>query len=169
MQLKPIDSPQMIELVARWLGEKRNYQWLDFGNGRQVLTPVSLKIMTQKDTHCFRVFTSDGEDLPIGIVGLSNIDRNFKTATLWIVLGNKRYAAQGYPVCASSALLTLGFRELGLHAVNAWTVERNLPVIQGLERLHFRMIGRQRQCHYIDGRPYDRIWFDILASEHQGI
>ena len=36
-----------------------------------------------------------------------------------------------------------------------------------IERLGFRFIGRQRQCHYIDGRPYDRLLFDLLASEHQ--
>jgi len=29
-----------------------------------------------------------------------------------------------------------------------------------IERLGFRFIGRQRQCHYIDGRPCDRLMFD---------
>jgi hypothetical protein len=36
-----------------------------------------------------------------------------------------------------------------------------------LERLKFRFYGRQRQCHCIDGRFYDRLYFDLLASEHR--
>lgn len=169
MELIPIDTPEMVDLVSGWLSQKKNYQMLDFGTGIQIVTSQALKIMTQRDIHFLRLFTPDGDSLPIGVVGLSNISRNFKTATLWIVLGDKKYSAQGYAVRASSAMLTIGFTELGLHVVDAWTVERNVPVIRGLRQLHFRYIGRQRQCHYIDGRAYDRLWFDLLDSEHQEV
>src|SRR5438093_12839782 len=70
---------------------------------------------------------------------------------------------------ASAAMLTLAFEELGLAAVNAWTVETNIPAQRVLEALHFRCIGRQRQCHYIDGRPLDRLLFDLLATEHRDV
>ncbi len=33
----------------------------------------------------------------------------------------------------------------------------------------FKFIGRQRKCHYIEGRPLDRSLFDLLASEHKEI
>ena len=33
-------------------------------------------------------------------------------------------------------------------------------------RLGFKFIGRQRRCHVVDGRVCDRLWFDLLASEH---
>ena len=83
------------------------------------------------------------------------------------MLGNKRYG--GYTLGACSAMLTWGFTELGLGAVNAWTVETNTPAQRCLEQLHFRYIGRQRQCHYIDGGPLDRLLFDLLATEHQDV
>src|SRR5438093_11856860 len=70
---------------------------------------------------------------------------------------------------ASAAMLTLAFEELGLAAVNAWTVETNIPAQRVLEALHFRCIGRQRQCRYIDGRPLDRLLFDLLATEHRDV
>jgi len=60
----------------------------------------------------------------------------------------------------------VAFQELGLHSVNTWTVEHNASR-RGAERLGFRFIGRQRQCHLIDGQPYDRLLFDLLASEHR--
>jgi len=167
MKLLPLDSPELIELVAGWLGKVDNYKWLDFGNGVQMVSPITLKIMTQRNIHVFRVYTADDGDLPIGVVGLTNVDRNFKTASLWAVLGNKRYG--GYTLGACSAMLTVGFTELGLGAVNAWTVETNTPAQRCLEQLHFRYIGRQRQCHYIDGGPLDRLLFDLLATEHQDV
>ena len=95
------------------------------------------------------------------------MDRHFKTASIWAVLGNKRYG--GCTREAVSKMLTFGFTELGLHVVNAWTVEINIPAQRVLEALHFKYIGRQRQCHYIDGRPYDRLLFDLLATEHQDV
>jgi RimJ/RimL family protein N-acetyltransferase len=119
--------------------------------------------MTQRDLHVLRVYTAD-DDVPAGIAGLSNVDRKFRTGTLWAVLGNKRYGGCTTP--ALSGFLTYAFSELGLCAVNAWTVECNVAARRVLERLQFRYIGRQRRCHYVDGRPYDRLLFDLLASEH---
>lgn len=168
MQLKPIDS-SALNLVAEWMATKENYQWLDFGNGIQILPPVSLKIMTQREGHLLRVFTPDAADIPIGLVALSSIAQNFQTATLWYVLGDKSHAGQGYTTRAVSQMLTLGFRELALQAVNAWVVEHNEPSIRLLKRNRFQFIGRQRRCHIIDGQAFDRLLFDLLVSEHGGL
>ena len=165
MALIPIDAPEHYDLVAAWLSKKENYQWLDFGDGRQMVTREWLKISVQRRTQVLRLFTTDVENVPIGVVGLSNINPHFKTANLWVVLGDKSRAGQGYASRAVSGMLTLGFTELDLHAINTWIVEHN-PSIRVAERVKFRPMGRQRQCHYIDGRVYDRLWFDLLAPEH---
>jgi RimJ/RimL family protein N-acetyltransferase len=166
MKLLPLDTTGLIELAASWLAQKENYQWLDFGNGRQIVTPTLLKIMTQRETHVMRVYACGLEDAPIGIVGLNSVDRTFGTATLWAVAGEKSFRTRGYVSLASSKLLTFAFRDLGLRAVNTWIVENN-PSLRSLERLNFRFVGRQRQCHTIEGRPYDRLLFDLLAAEHR--
>jgi RimJ/RimL family protein N-acetyltransferase len=62
--------------------------------------------------------------------------------------------------------MTLAFHDLGLHAVNTWAAEHN-PSLRTIERLGFRFVGKLRQCYYIDGRLYDRLLFDLLASEHR--
>ena len=166
MKLLPLATPEILELVTGWLAQKGNYQWLDFGNGRQIVTPPLLKIMAQRDTHFLRAYTRDSDQRPIGIVGLNAVDRVFRTGTLWAVAGEKSFSKRGYVSLATSKFLTLAFRDLGLHVVNTWIVDRN-PSVRSLERLNFRFIGRQRQCHTIDGRPYDRLLFDLLASEHR--
>jgi len=87
MKLLPLSSAELIELVAGWLDKPDNYKWLDFGNGVQMVTPITLKIMTQRDIHVFRAYTADHGDVPVGVVGLTNVDRHFKTASIWAVLG----------------------------------------------------------------------------------
>jgi RimJ/RimL family protein N-acetyltransferase len=166
MTLAPPDTPERIQLVVDWLSQKENYQWLAFGDGRQRLTREWLTVALQRGTQVLRLFTANGGDTPIGVVGLGEINHVFKTANLWVVLGDKAHAGRGHATDAVSRMLTLGFTELNLNAINTWIVEHN-PSIRVAERVRFRPIGRQRQCHYIDGRAYDRLWFDLLASEHQ--
>ena len=168
MHLKPIDTPDLIRLVAGWLALTENRQWLDFGSGRQVLSPEWLKITTQRESEVVRVFTSEAEDVPIGVVGLTGVDRAFRTARIWVVAGDTSFRARGHATRAASKLLTYAFLSLGLNAVNTWIVEHN-PSLRIAERLNFKFIGRQRQCHTIDGTAYDRLWFDLLASEHREI
>lgn len=166
MKLLPLYSPGIFEQVAGWLQQKENYQWLDFGSGRQIVSPALLKIMAQRDTNFLRVYTSHRDDLPIGIVALNNVDRIFRTGTLWGVAGEKSFHSRGYASLAASKLLTLAFRDLGLHSVNTWVVDCNSSQ-RSVERLGFRLVGRLRQCHFIDGHPHDRLLFDLLASEHR--
>ena len=168
MQLKPLDSSEAIQLAVGWLSQKENYQWLDFGDGRQLVSAEWLKIGMQRGSYVIRIFTASDDRTPIGLVGLSNVNQHFKTANIWVVLGDRAYGGQGYASLATSRMLTLGFREVGLHAIHTWIVDGN-PSIHVARRVGFRPIGRQRQCHYIDGRAYDRLWFDLLASEHEEI
>jgi RimJ/RimL family protein N-acetyltransferase len=168
MQLKPADTPELFRLVAGWLSEKDNYQWLDFGDGRQLVSPEWLRIATQRGTLVMRLFTADDTDTPIGVVGFSNLNRQFKTGTFWVVLGDKGRAGRGYASRATSRMLTLGFTELGLASIQTWIVEHN-PSVRVAERVKFRPIGRQRRCHVIDGRAYDRLLYDLLPSEHKEI
>src|SRR5207302_1753638 len=89
-----------------------NYQWLDFGQGVQRLTPVALKLMTQRDIHFLRVFTGDDDATLAGVVGLTNVDRAFRTASVWTVLGNKRQGGCGRR--ATARLLDTDLLETGL-------------------------------------------------------
>jgi RimJ/RimL family protein N-acetyltransferase len=166
--LIPPDSSELLELAARWLARKENYQWLDFGDGRQLASREWLKMAMQRQTTALRVFTSDREYQPIGVAGLSNINTHFGTAGAWVVLGEKSFARQGYATRAVSRLLTYGFTELHLRSIHTWVVEHSVS-IEVVRRVGFKPIGRQRECHVIDGRTYDRLWFDLLASEHKEI
>jgi len=166
VKLLPLDTPGCFELAAAWLARMENYQWLDFGNANQPVSPALLKIMQQRETHFLRLYTAEEGDVPIGIAGLNSVSHNFNTATFWGAAGEKSFRSRGYGTLAGSKFLTLAFRDLGLHTIHTWVVEHN-PSLRIIERLGFRFVGRLRHCHHIDGRPCDRLLFDLLASEHR--
>ena len=168
MMLRPLVAAADFELAAGWLQRKENHQWLDFGNGRQRFTPTLLRIMAQRDTHFIRLYCMPSDDTPIGIVALQNVDHHMCSATLWGLAGEKSFRYRGWGQVAASRLLTLAFQELRLQSVNTWIVAHN-PSQRRVRRLGFRYVGRQRQCHFIDGKAYDRLLFDLLASEHRGL
>ena len=163
MRLEPLDSGR-IELVAGWLRHKENSQWLDFGRGQQVLDRLVLQVMAKSASHFVRVFSDETGSEWIGVVALSDIS-SFKTALLWYVLGDKRHRGRGLTATAVAKVLGAGFAELGLHAVHAWAVPENRASVRILEKTGFKLIGRQRQCHYIDGRAYDRLLYDLLKGD----
>jgi RimJ/RimL family protein N-acetyltransferase len=167
MELIPLDSDQLIGLSAAWLAEKRNHQWLNFGEGTRQVGPAALKIMIRNEAHILRAFTADEDDSPIGLVALSSVNRDFRSAVLWALLGDRRHAAKGYVFRATRAMLTLGFTSFGLECVNAWAVECNHASLRILKKLNFKPIGRERSCHYIDGQPFDRLLFELQSSDHR--
>jgi RimJ/RimL family protein N-acetyltransferase len=168
MRFLPLDSPERIALAAGWLARKENHQWLDFGNGGQAITPALLKIMAQREQHFMRLYTSPEDDAPLGIAALNNVDQRNRSAVFWGAAGEKSFRSRGWGTLAGSRFLSLAFRELGLQVIQTWVAEGN-PSQRLVERLGFRFVGRQRQCHRIDARPHDRLLYDLLASEHREI
>lgn len=110
-------------------------------------------------------FSPEEEDVPAGVVGLSQIHPEFRTAMLWYALGDPDLGGRGLTTQAVLAVLEIAFGELELEAINAWAVAENQPSARILEKAGFRLIGRQRRCHQIDGRPSDRLLFDRLRNE----
>jgi RimJ/RimL family protein N-acetyltransferase len=153
-------------MIAGWLAEPRISMWLDFGTGRP-LTALALKYAISQGTK--RLFTFSpaerSDDAPIGVVGLSSIHPTFRTAELWYALGEPRFAGRGLTSRAAAEVVRIGFRELELRAIHAWVVAGNEASARILEKIGFRPIGRQRQCHDVDGRLRDRLLFDLVPSD----
>jgi RimJ/RimL family protein N-acetyltransferase len=163
--LRELDEA-LLPTAAAWLAQRDNARWLDFGHDVQELPPAALWLMARRPLHCIRVFCNDVAGRPLGIVALSNIARTSRTASLWYLLGDKRYAARGCTTEAVRHMLDHAFGPLGLQALHAWAVAENIASVRVLEKTGFRYIGRQRRCHPLDGRPVDRLLFDLLHEEH---
>jgi RimJ/RimL family protein N-acetyltransferase len=155
-----------LETIAGWLALPRIAMWLDFGTERP-LTAVALKYAIAQGS--MRLYTyapiAAEADAPIGVVGLGSIHPRYRTALLWYALGEARFAGRGLTGRAAAEVVRIGFHELDLRAIHAWAVDGNEASVRILEKIGFRRIGRQRQCHHIEGECRDRLLFDIVPSD----
>jgi RimJ/RimL family protein N-acetyltransferase len=165
IRLRPLDAAAT-DLVAAWLAADANAPWLDLGQRERHADARVLLAMARQGAHVVRVFTGGDGVTPAGLVALRDVAGEFGTATLWYVLGDKRYAGCGYTTRAVAGLLDEAFGSLGLGAINAWIVDGNEASRRVLVRNGFQLIGRQRRCHRVHGEWRDRLLFDLLAGEH---
>jgi RimJ/RimL family protein N-acetyltransferase len=165
MELRPLAASE-IGVVAGWLNQRENYEWVGCANGLPIISPARLEQMTHNEKHCLMVYGFNGAEKPWGLVALSNIDKIFQTSLLWYVLGNKEFACYGHTSYAVYRLLRIGFFKLGLRAIHAWTVDVNLPSIRVLQKNGFRYIGKQKSCHVIDGTQTERLQFELISAEY---
>src|SRR5579885_2813849 len=130
MELLTLENERLLELAARWLADPQNRHCQAFeGNPPG---QAHLRAMSQDRAHLLRVFTAD-QGAPIGLVGLSGVNRDFRTALRWALLGERRYAGQGYLSRAAAAMLTLGFTQLRLDCVSASAVDSDPAALRILK------------------------------------
>ncbi len=167
MELIPLDDEGTLRLVSRWLADGEDHPWLHLGGSEQRLSAGNMRRMIDDEAHIVRVFTSDEAGVPIGLVALSSVNPDFRTAVLWAFLADRGHEPGSYLRRAASAMLTLGFSEHGLECINAWTLEGNQDSLRVLQELNFRPIGRERRAESKDGRDFDKLLFELMAAEHR--
>jgi RimJ/RimL family protein N-acetyltransferase len=151
-----------IPVLKPWLTAKENAKFLaPFFQNESIRDEQLALFLMRRDKRTFLVLC-DG--IPVGVMGLTNIDETNRSAEIWSVIGNPNYRRKG--VSSTGFVLTLqkAFYDLGLHSVNGWAADGNFT-IRIFQKLGFTCIGRQRECHLQDGVYKDRILFDILHNE----
>lgn len=85
---------------------------------------------------------------PIGELQLKRIDLESKECTLSIHMQNDTVKGQGYGTCAEKLALKYAFDILGMAAVNADTVMKNVRSQHILEKIGFQCIGERDGFKY---------------------
>ncbi|MDN8068937.1 MULTISPECIES: GNAT family N-acetyltransferase [Burkholderia cepacia complex] len=151
--------------IAAWLADPGINQWFDFGQGRQTLPVLAVQLMMQGDRHRLRVFGATGNPLASGLVAVSDLTHAFGTGSFWVLRDSRRPACRDMTLLASTAILREAFDTGGMHCVTAWAVECNVRSRRLLERIGFRLIGMQRDCHVMQGSRFGRVLYDLLPGD----
>lgn len=167
MKLEPFCT-RWAGVATHWLIEEDNWKRLDLGVTAEKIDPITFRILSRNPSHKFFLYFDESSGEPIGVVGFSDINKNSKTARLWYLLGEKKFAKKGYTTRAVAECLKYGFNEMGLTSIYAWTVKDNSEKAgQIFEQNHFNYIGCRRRCHPLDGTVYDRALYDLLSVEYK--
>ena len=103
--------------------------------------------------------------IPIGDLGLFNIDWRIRSAELGIVIGAKEYWDQGYGTEAVCLILEHSFKTLNLNRISLMVYETNSRAIRAYEKAGLIEEGKLRQGHFQDSQYVDVILMSVLHSE----
>jgi RimJ/RimL family protein N-acetyltransferase len=104
---------------------------------------------------------------PIGNCGLHGADTLHRTAEVGIVIGEPDARGKGYGTEAMRLLLDYAFTVLALRNVMLRVYEYNAAARRSYEKVGFREIGRRRGSRWHNGRFWDEVYMDMLASEFE--
>ena len=107
----------------------------------------------------------EGEDEPVGVIGLSNISEANASADLSVIVGEAEARDQGLGTEAIRLILSYAFEELGLNSVALSVFDFNEAAIHTYENLGFEREGRMREAIRRDERFHDAILMRILAAD----
>lgn len=104
---------------------------------------------------------------PIGMTGLRDLDWHNRGAVFGITIGDPEFRGKGYGTEATRLTLDHAFTVMGMHNVMLDAVATNLRGLRAYEKAGFREIGRRRESALINGRYYDTVFMDCLATEFE--
>lgn len=151
--------------IAAWLADPDINRWFDFGQGRQTLPVLALQLMMQSGRHRLRVFGPRGNTVPSGLVAVSDLTHAFGTGSFWVLRDSRRPACTDMTLLASTEILREAFETGQAHSISAWAVDSNVRSRRLLERIGFRLIGLQRDCHVMHGSRFGRVLYDLLPAD----
>lgn len=107
----------------------------------------------------------EGKTIPIGLIGLLNIDLRNRKAEYYMAVGDKNYRGKGLATAASAQFFRQCFRQFGLNKICGFTEPGNLPPQRMIEKLGFKKEGLLREDLLLNGRALDRYAYGLLKRE----
>ena len=107
------------------------------------------------------------DGLPIGTIGLFQIDRVNGSAGIGISIGEKSLWSRGYGTDAMLALLDFGFGQQRLERMWLEVYDHNARARRSYEKAGFVLEGTERNASYKRGRYADVLLMSILRDEWQ--
>jgi RimJ/RimL family protein N-acetyltransferase len=119
--------------------------------------------LERANDYVFAIEADDG--IYIGNIGLHNVERENRRATLGIVIGDKAYWGKGYGTDAIETMLGWAFGWLNLHRVTLTVYADNERAMRCYQSCGFRHEGTMRQARYSEGQYLDEHVMGILREE----
>ena len=108
---------------------------------------------------------SGEEWMPVGNVGLHNVDSIGRSAEFGIFIGEKAYWNQGWGKKATRLMLKHGFENRSLNRIYLHVYENNPRAVKAYETAGFVREGVLRQAVFKNGRYLDLIVMSVLSNE----
>jgi len=101
----------------------------------------------------------------IGNVKLGPIHWVHRSATLGILIGDKKFWGKGAGLEATRLMVEYGFDRLNLRRIDLGVFADHDAAVRCYEKVGFKLEGRMRESLFREGKYVDRLWMALLRSE----
>lgn len=165
LYLAPLSREHLPQFTA-WMND---FSVTDYVGRTQVIVTDDAELVwyegTQKNNECILSIIKLENDELIGNIGLHRIDHLNRYAELGIMIGENKNRSKGYGTEAIKLLLDFGFNYLNLHNITLTLLSANERAKRCYEKAGFKEAGRIKECRFLNGKYYDRIYMQILSTE----
>jgi len=153
-----------IPYKVKWINNSENNRYLHYDLPlREDKTLLWFKKIKNKEDRMD--YTITYQNMPVGIIGLLNIDSVNKKAEYYITLGEVFYKGQGIASTASSLLLKKAFKEMQLNKIYLFTETENIEGQKLFERVGFRKEGLLKEDIIYNKKRLDRFAYGLIAAD----
>lgn len=157
-QFEEADVPKKVE----WINDSENNQFLHYDLPLRVDSTVEW--YRNKDNARRLDCVIEYKGVPVGLIGLLQIDRENLKAEYYVTIGEKKYKQMGIATKATKAILDYAFSQMGLHKVYLTVDAKNDGAIHLYEKAGFLQEGYfvddlfcSRTAEFIDRIRYSYI------------
>lgn len=129
------DVPKKVE----WINNSQNNQFLHYELPLKI--EKTIEWFRNKDNSRRLDCIIEYEGVPVGLIGLLQIDRSNLKAEYYITIGETGYKQKGIATKATMAIIEYAFTELNLHKVYLTVDARNEHAIKLYEKVGFKQEG----------------------------
>lgn len=153
-----------IPLKVKWINNAQNNKYLSYD------IPISVdgtlawfnKIKTVNSRFDFVILC---DNMPVGLIGLLNIDAKNNIGEYYISMGNDSFKGKGVATKASILLLRFAFSKLKMNKVFLKVETGNNAAIKLYEKLGFSRDGIFRSDIFKNNNYFDKYLYSMLLSE----
>ncbi|MBA2678228.1 MAG: GNAT family N-acetyltransferase [Ktedonobacteraceae bacterium] len=159
----------LVPLYQRWLNDFAVLRTLRIPRPstlEEILARYEAEVVEEQNRRVVYFTIYDRVTLqPIGRTDLKDINYRDRIANFGIEMGEANYRGRGYGTETAQLMLDYAFTALGLHNVALETWEYNRAAQRAYVKAGFREPGRRRQAKFMNGKLWDIVYMDCLATE----
>ena len=163
-ELRSADAPALLEVWSN--PDVTEFLTMDpFASQEQAEEMIAfLRTLHNEGTGCRWTITDSRTERMLGTCGFLNLSTEHRRTEMGYELGLP-YHHRGYMTEAVTAILSLGFGDMGFNRVEAFVTVGNIPSRNFLEHLGFSLDGTLRDYEFARGRFMDQWCLSLLARE----
>ena len=161
--LRPVEDTDFDDIL-RWKNDLDVFTAMDYEQPFSIDDVRDDEARSRMEGYPF-IIELDGR--AIGRIGLNQLRRRDRIASLYLYIGEKALWGNGFGPDAISALLGYAFDRLDLHQVELWGLDGNVRAMRAYEKCGFVRDAVLRDRSWSDGRFVARIVMSVQRDEFE--